>query len=162
MSDGRGAAGAPAAVVLSGEAREVALAEAQTVQSLARDDTMRARLAELVAGVDEGAVDGESAELLESVLELGLEDKHAFVADALSDTDSIEIFEKGNNHTASGLDFLTKLARGCGAIFRKRLNNDCSHLLEGVAADHNIAVQLDDFLLLDQKSERLRKILILR
>ena len=88
--------------------------------------------------------------------------EHAFVADAPSDTDPIEIFEKGNNHTASGLDFLAKLARGCGAIFRKRLNNDCSHLLEGVAADHNIAVQLDDFLLLDQKSDRLRKILILR
>jgi hypothetical protein len=61
------------AVALGGEAREVALAEAQTVQSLARDETMRSRLAELVASVDEGAVDGETAELLESVLELGLQ-----------------------------------------------------------------------------------------
>ena len=52
------------AVALSGEARQVALAEAQTVQSLAHDETMRARLAELVASVDEGAVDGEAAELL--------------------------------------------------------------------------------------------------
>jgi predicted ATP-grasp superfamily ATP-dependent carboligase len=60
-------------VALSGEARDVALAEAQTVQSLARDETMRARLAELVAAVDGGAVDGDSAELLESVLELGLQ-----------------------------------------------------------------------------------------
>ena len=61
------------AVALKGEAREVALAEAQTVQSLARDETMRSRLAELVAAVDEGDVDGDSAELLESVLELGLQ-----------------------------------------------------------------------------------------
>jgi len=62
-----------AAVALKGEAREVALAEAQTVQSLARDETMRLRLAELVAAVDDGGVDGDSAELLESVLELGLQ-----------------------------------------------------------------------------------------
>jgi hypothetical protein len=61
------------AVALKGEAREVALAEAQTVQSLARDETMRSRLAELVAAVGEGDVDGDSAELLESVLELGLQ-----------------------------------------------------------------------------------------
>jgi hypothetical protein len=61
------------AIILKGEAREVALAEAQTVQSMARDDGMRARLAELVAAVDEGEVDGGSAELLESVLELGLQ-----------------------------------------------------------------------------------------
>ena len=61
------------AIVLKGEAREVALAEAQTVQSMARDDGMRLRLAELVAAVEEGEVDGDSAELLESVLELGLQ-----------------------------------------------------------------------------------------
>jgi len=62
-----------ASVTLKGEAREVALAEAQTVQSLARDETMRSRLAELVSAVDDGGVDGDSAELLESVLELGLQ-----------------------------------------------------------------------------------------
>ena len=60
-------------VALKGEAREVALAEAQTVQSLARDETMRSKLAELVSAVDDGGVDGDSAELLESVLELGLQ-----------------------------------------------------------------------------------------
>jgi hypothetical protein len=58
---------------LQGEAREVALAEAQTVQSLAQDETMRARLAELVSAVDDGGVEGEIEELLESVLELGLQ-----------------------------------------------------------------------------------------
>jgi hypothetical protein len=60
-------------LALKGEAREVALAEAQTVQAMARDETMRGRLAELVAAVDEGEVGGEAAELLESVLELGLQ-----------------------------------------------------------------------------------------
>jgi hypothetical protein len=43
------------------------------VHSLARDDTMRSRLAELVAAVDDGDVGGDSVELLESVLELGLQ-----------------------------------------------------------------------------------------
>jgi hypothetical protein len=60
-------------VALQGEAREVALAEAQTVQSMARDERMRGRLAELVAAVDEGEVGADSADLLESVLELGLQ-----------------------------------------------------------------------------------------
>ena len=61
------------AIALKGEAREVALAEAQTVQSMARDETMRSRLAELVSAVDDGDVGGDAAELLESVLELGLQ-----------------------------------------------------------------------------------------
>lgn len=60
-------------VALQGEAREVALAEAQTVLALARDETIRARLAELVSSVDEGDVDDDSADLLEDVLELGLQ-----------------------------------------------------------------------------------------
>lgn len=60
-------------VALKGEAREVALAEAQTVLSMARDETIRARLAELVAAVDEGGVDDDAADLLENVLELGLQ-----------------------------------------------------------------------------------------
>jgi hypothetical protein len=58
---------------LKGEAREVALAEAQTVLSMAQNDEMRARLGELVSDVDEGDVGEGSTELLESVLELGLQ-----------------------------------------------------------------------------------------
>jgi CHASE3 domain sensor protein len=61
------------AIVLKGEAREVALAEAQTVLSMAQNDEMRARLAELVSVVDDGEVSEGSIELLESVLELGLQ-----------------------------------------------------------------------------------------
>ena len=60
-------------VTLRGEAREVALAETQTVHSMVRDDDMRARVAELLAAIDEGEVSGDPAELLESVLELGLQ-----------------------------------------------------------------------------------------
>ncbi|HVW88840.1 MAG TPA: hypothetical protein VHC01_05180 [Gaiellaceae bacterium] len=58
---------------LAGEAREVALAEAQTVLAAAREDDNRLRLAELVSAVENGTVDGEAEELLESVLELGLQ-----------------------------------------------------------------------------------------
>ena len=60
-------------IELKGEAREVALAEAQAVLAMARDDGMRARLAELVSAIDSGSVDGDSEELLEQVLELGLQ-----------------------------------------------------------------------------------------
>ena len=61
------------AVALKGEALEVALAEALVVQSMAQDEAMRGRLAELVADVGGEGVEGASAELLESVLELGLQ-----------------------------------------------------------------------------------------
>jgi hypothetical protein len=64
---------ASASIALKGEAREVALAEAQTVLSMAQNDEMRARLAELVSDVGDGDVGEDSTELLESVLELGLQ-----------------------------------------------------------------------------------------
>jgi hypothetical protein len=57
---------------ITGEAREVALTEAEAVLALARDDARRAQLAELAAEVGAGEVDA-SAELLESVLELALQ-----------------------------------------------------------------------------------------
>jgi hypothetical protein len=60
------------ALALAGEEREVALAEAQTVRTMAQDEHMRERLAELVAAIDEGDVADGSTDLLESVLELGL------------------------------------------------------------------------------------------
>lgn len=63
----------PSAVALSGEAQEVALAEAQAVRALARDDGYRARLASLVAAAGEGEVGGEDAEALTELLELGLQ-----------------------------------------------------------------------------------------
>jgi hypothetical protein len=60
-------------LTLRGEARDVALAEAQSVQTMVRDDELRGRVVDLVAAVDEGEIQGDAAELLESVLELGLQ-----------------------------------------------------------------------------------------
>ena len=59
-------------VRLGPAAREVALAEAQAVLAMVQDGTRRARLADLVADIDEGAVAGETAEALQELLELGL------------------------------------------------------------------------------------------
>lgn len=61
------------AVVLNGEALEVAQAESRAVRAMAQSDEMRERLAELAVLLDDGVVDGDAAELLESVLELGLQ-----------------------------------------------------------------------------------------
>jgi hypothetical protein len=58
---------------LAGEAQEVALAEAQAVLAMARDDDVRGRLAELVSQAEQGEVDDAEADLLEQVLELGLQ-----------------------------------------------------------------------------------------
>jgi hypothetical protein len=60
-------------VALREEGREVALAEAQAVLAMARDDAYRGRLASLVAAADEGEVDGEDAETLGELLEIGLQ-----------------------------------------------------------------------------------------
>src|SRR5438094_575001 len=60
-------------LALRGEAREVVLAEVQAVRAHAQDEQMRHRFADLAAAVDAGEIDDEEAELLESVLELGLQ-----------------------------------------------------------------------------------------
>jgi len=61
------------AVALSGEAQEVALAETQAVLAMARDEEYRARLAGVIASIGEGDVEGEDAETLSELLELGLQ-----------------------------------------------------------------------------------------
>lgn len=61
------------AVVLRGEAREVALGEAQAVLAMVQDEERRGRLAALAAAADEGEVAGEDAAALEELLELGLQ-----------------------------------------------------------------------------------------
>jgi hypothetical protein len=60
-------------VAVRGEAREVALAEVQAVHAMARDEERRERLAELVSLLADGEVEGEPADLLEGLLELGLQ-----------------------------------------------------------------------------------------
>ncbi len=61
------------AIVLSTEAAEVALGEAQAVLSMVQDDERRGRLADLVAAVSEGELADGDAEALGELLELGLQ-----------------------------------------------------------------------------------------
>lgn len=67
-----GAEAAPAPVKLAGEAREVALAEAQNLLQHVQDERRRDRVAALVADIDEGEVAGDNVQSLEELLELGL------------------------------------------------------------------------------------------
>ena len=59
-------------VRVGGEAAEVARAEAQAVLSMVQDETRRGRLADVVAAVDGGEVEGADADALAELLELGL------------------------------------------------------------------------------------------
>lgn len=113
-------------VALKGEAREVALAEAQTVQSMARDDAMRSRLAELVSAVGDGEVDRDSAELLESVLELGLQ------------TGRIRAYY-GPGGEQAALSTLRKLPRG---KVRSQSTREVSAALEALAGSTIDAVKI--------------------
>ena len=56
-----------------GEAAEIARAEALAVLALVADEGRRGRLADLVAAVDDGEVDGDDADALAELLELGLQ-----------------------------------------------------------------------------------------
>jgi hypothetical protein len=62
-----------AAVRVSGDAAEVARAEAQAVLAMVQDHGRRARLADVVAAVDEGRIGEDDADALAEVLELGLQ-----------------------------------------------------------------------------------------
>ena len=57
---------------VAGEAAEVARAEAQAVLAMVVDEGRRLRLADVVAAIDEGEVDGTEADALAELLELGL------------------------------------------------------------------------------------------
>jgi hypothetical protein len=61
------------AVRVSGEAAEVARAEAQAVLAMVQDETRRGRLADVVAALAGGEIDGEDADALAELLELGLQ-----------------------------------------------------------------------------------------
>lgn len=60
-------------VTLNGEAREVALGEAQAVLAMVQDEERRGRLAALVAAIHDGEVADDEAAALEELLELGLQ-----------------------------------------------------------------------------------------
>jgi hypothetical protein len=114
------------AIALKGEAREVALAEAQTVRSMARDEQMRERLGELVAAVDDGQIEGDAAELLESVLELGLQ------------TGRIRVYY-GPGGEQAALSTLRKLPRG---RLRTDTARDVSTALQALAGARLDAVKI--------------------
>jgi len=57
---------------VTGEAQEVARAEAQAVLSMVVDEGRRAKLADVVAAVDANIVEGADADALAELLELGL------------------------------------------------------------------------------------------
>jgi hypothetical protein len=58
---------------VSGDALEVARAETQAVLAMLQDGGRRERLADLLAALDDGAVDGADADALAELLELGLQ-----------------------------------------------------------------------------------------
>jgi hypothetical protein len=60
------------AVAVRGEAAEVARAEAQAVLALVQDGRRRQRLADVVAALDDGSLEGDDLQALGEVLELGL------------------------------------------------------------------------------------------
>ena len=57
---------------VGGDAAEVARAEAQAILAMVVDQGRRQKLADIVAAIDEGEVDGAEADALAEVLELGL------------------------------------------------------------------------------------------
>ena len=57
---------------ISGEAAEVARAEAQAVLAMVVDEGRRLKLADVVAAIDDGEVEGADADALAELLELGL------------------------------------------------------------------------------------------
>jgi hypothetical protein len=63
----------PETVRVRGDAAEIARAEAQAVLAMLSDERRRARLADVVAAVDDGIVEGNDAAALGELLELGLQ-----------------------------------------------------------------------------------------
>ena len=57
---------------VGGDGAEIARAEAQAVLAMVQDEERRARLADVVAAVDEGEIAGPDADALAELLELGL------------------------------------------------------------------------------------------
>jgi hypothetical protein len=106
------------AVALRGEAVEVALGEAQAVLSMVQHPERRNRLADLVAAIGDGEVDGPDAESLEELLELGLQTGRLRA-----------LYGPGGEQAA--LSVYRKLPRGRSASAAAREVNDALQALEG-------------------------------
>jgi hypothetical protein len=105
-------------VRLSGEAQEVALAEAQAVRAMASDDGYRERLAALVGAAAEGEVAEEDAATLEELLELGLQSGRIRA-----------LYGPGGEQAA--LTVYRKLPRGSELVQSAREVTDALRALEG-------------------------------
>ena len=105
-------------VVLREEGREVALAEAQAVLAMARDDGYRGRLASLVAAADEGEVDGDDAETLGELLEIGLQSGRVRA-----------LYGPGGEQAALGV--YRRLSRGAAVVESAREVSDALATLQG-------------------------------
>ena len=105
-------------VVLREEGREVALAEAQAVLAMARDDGYRGRLASLVAAADEGEVDGDDAETLGELLEIGLQSGRVRA-----------LYGPGGEQAALGV--YRRLSRGAAVVESAREVSDALATLKG-------------------------------
>jgi hypothetical protein len=106
------------AVKLSGEAQEVALAEAQAVRAMAADDGYLERLAALVGAATEGEVGEEDAATLEELLELGLQSGRIRA-----------LYGPGGEQAA--LTVYRKLPRGSELVQSAREVTDALRALEG-------------------------------
>lgn len=106
------------ALRLTGEAQEVALAEAQAVRAMAADDGYRERLAGLVGAATEGEVGEDDAETLEELLELGLQ------------SGRIRALYGPGGETAS-LALYRRLPRGAALAESAREVNEALRALEG-------------------------------
>jgi len=105
-------------VALREEGREVALAEAQAVLAMARDDGYRGRLASLVAAAGEGEVDGEDAETLGELLEIGLQSGRVRA-----------LYGPGGEQAALGV--YRRLSRGAAVVESAREVSDALATLQG-------------------------------
>jgi hypothetical protein len=103
---------------LTGEAQEVALAEAQAVRAMASDDGYRERLAGLVGAATEGELGEDDAETLEELLELGLQSGRIRA-----------LYGPGGEQAA--LSVYRKLPRGSELVESAREVSDALRALEG-------------------------------
>jgi hypothetical protein len=72
MTERAATTGAPK-VRISGDAAEVATAEAQAVLAMVRNEERRGKLADVIAAIADGEVSGPDADALAELLELGLQ-----------------------------------------------------------------------------------------
>jgi hypothetical protein len=130
-------------VTLGDEAREVARAEAQAVLAAVQDADRRAKLGALIAAVDEGAVEGEDADALGELLELGLQTGRVRAV-------------YGPEGEQAALALYRRLPRGRELVQSTRELNEALHALEGLRlervtvtavgpGEYGVTISTDDY-----------------